>query len=154
METAIFMNKQYNMHLDFSLALGESFTKWMQALKDKKILGNTCPKCERIFVPAKPFCEICFEELKDWVETDGTGVVESFTVTYQKFRNCPEPPYAVGIIRIGKAATCMTHWIGGLDYKHPDEIPGKIKIGMKVEPVWKEERVGDPLDILYFKPVA
>ena len=153
MSTPQVMKKEYNMHLDFSLPLGKAYTKWMQALKEKKILGNKCGKCGRIFVPAKPFCEICFEEPREWVELDGRGIVESFTVCFEKFRNCPDPPYVVGIIRIGDAATCMTHFIGGLAYQRPEEIPGQIRIGMAVEPVWAEDRTGDPLDIAYFRPV-
>jgi uncharacterized protein len=154
METSHVIKKEYNMHLDFSLTLGKSCTKWMEALKEKKILGNRCGKCGRVFVPAKAFCEICFEAPQEWVEMDGRGVVESFTVCFQKFRNCPDPPYAVGIIRIGNSATCMTHFIGGLAYEQPEQIPEKIRIGMAVEPVWAEHRTGDPLDIVYFQPVG
>jgi uncharacterized OB-fold protein len=47
----------------------------------------------------------------------------------------------------------MLHWIGGLNYNKPEDIPEKIQIGMKVRPVWAEERKGDLLDILYFKPI-
>ena len=153
MESTEFMRKEYNMHLDFSVSLGTAYTRWMKGLKDKKVLGNKCPSCNNIFVPAKPFCEVCFEEPKEWVETNGEGIVESFTVGYQKFRNYPDPPYVVGVIRVDGSAVSMIHWIAGFDYDHPEDIPEKIQIGMKVAPVWAEERKGDLLDILYFKPV-
>ena len=152
MEDGDFMSKEYNMHLDFKISLGPAYTKWMKGLGDKKILANKCPECSRLFVPAKPFCEICFEEPQEWVETDGQGIVESFTVGYSKFRNFPEPPYVIGVIRVGGSAVSMIHWIAGFDYDNPEQIPDKIQIGMKVEPVWAEERKGDLLDILYFKP--
>lgn len=152
MESTEFMNKEYNMHLDFSVSLGPAYTKWMKALKDKKILANRCSKCHRYFVPAKPFCEICFELVDEWVETDGEGIVESFTIGYAKFRNLPDPPYVIGVIRVGPSAVSMVHWIAGFDYDKPEDIPDKIQIGMKVKPVWAEERTGDLLDIQYFEP--
>jgi uncharacterized OB-fold protein len=152
MENLGFMKKEYNMHLDYSVSLGSTYTRWMKGLKEKKVLGNKCPKCKKIFVPAKPFCEKCFEDIKEWIETDGEGIVESFTIGYQKFRNLPEPPYVIGIIRVNGSATCMIHWIGGFTFKKPEDIPEKIQIGMKVKPVWAKKRKGDILDILYFKP--
>jgi uncharacterized OB-fold protein len=59
----------------------------------------------------------------------------------------------IGVIRIDDSAVCLIHWIGGFDYENPVDIPDKIQIGMKVRPVWAEERKGDLLDILYFEPV-
>ncbi len=153
MNSTEFMNKEYNMHLDFSVSLGPIYTKWMKALKDKKILANWCAKCGRHFVPAKPFCDVCFEPADQWVETDGEGIVESFTIGYAKFRNLPDPPYVIGVIRVGPSAVSMIHWIAGFHYDRLEDIPDKIKIGMKVKPVWAEERNGDLLDILYFVPV-
>ena len=32
--------------------------------------------------------------------------------------------------------------------------PGDVKEGMRVKPVFAEERKGSPLDIAYFKPVG
>jgi len=152
MENIEVLKKEYNMHLDFSVSLGPAYTKWMMGLKDKKILANKCPKCGRLFVPAKPFCEICFEEPKEWIETDGTGTVEGFTVNYGKFRNFPDPPYVLGVIRVDGSAVSFIHWIAGFSYDSPEEMPDKIQIGMKVRPVWAEDRKGDLLDIKYFEP--
>jgi len=148
-----FSNKKYNMNLDFSVSLGPAYTKWMKSLKDQKILANKCSKCGREFVPAKPFCEYCFETADEWVETDGVGIVESFTVGYADFLNFPETPYVIGVIRVGNSAVSMIHWIAGFDYDKPEDIPDKIQIGMKVKAVWAEDRTGDILDIKYFEPV-
>ena len=148
-----FSSKEYNMNLDFKVSLGPAYTKWMQSLKDQQIIANKCTKCGRQFVPAKPFCETCFEPAEEWVETDGIGIVESFTIGYSKFRNFPDPPYVIGVIRVGESAVSMIHFIAGFDYELPEDIPDKIQIGMKVKPVWAEERTGDLLDIKHFEPV-
>ena len=56
-----------------------------------------------------------------------------------------EPPYAYGVIKLDGASTGIVHLIGGVDLN-------KIKVGMKMEPVFKEKREGSILDIDYFKP--
>jgi len=147
------MRSNYCMHLDYSVPLGETWTKFMLGLKGKKIYGNRCSKCGRMYVPPQPFCPICYKKIEDWVETSGEGIVVSFCITYQKFMNLPEPPFTLGIIRVDDSATCMMHRMGGIKYEHPEDLPDKITIGMKVKPVWAEERKGEILDIAYFKPV-
>ena len=34
-----------------------------------------------------------------------------------------------------------------------NELEEKLKVGLKLRPVWKEERVGDMFDIAYFEPL-
>jgi len=147
------MVKEYSWKLDYRVKLGDVYTRFFEGLKDKKILGNKCGKCGRIYIPPKPFCDICFVEPTEWLEAEHKGTVTSFTVCYQKFENLPEPPYISGIIKIGNSAISFVHFIGGIECDNPKELPSKIKIGMEVEPVWAPERVGDMLDIEYFKPV-
>ena len=45
------------------------------------------------------------------------------------------------------ADTGLVHFIGGID-------PERLKTGMKVQAVFKEERVGSILDIEHFKPIV
>jgi uncharacterized OB-fold protein len=57
-----------------------------------------------------------------------------------------KPPFAYGIILLDGASTGMVHFLGEVDSE-------EIKPGMRVEAVFKEERIGDILDIRYFRPV-
>lgn len=153
MEEKAFLRSDYSMHLDYSVSLGEAYSRFMRGLKGKEIYGNKCGECGRMYVPPQPFCPVCFKQITEWVETSGNGVVEGFTVTYRQFLNLPEPPYTIGVIRIDDSAISMIHWIGGIEYKSFDDIPSKIKIGMKVTPVWAKERKAEIRDIAYFEPV-
>ncbi|MEM2031014.1 MAG: zinc ribbon domain-containing protein, partial [Archaeoglobaceae archaeon] len=64
---------------------GVHATKFFEGLKNKKIFGVRCPKCKRVLVPPRAFCERCFVETDEWVEVKDEGVVETLSVTYMKF---------------------------------------------------------------------
>ena len=56
-----------------------------------------------------------------------------------------DAPLVYGVIQLDGADSGMTHLIGGID-------PDAIEIGMRVTPVFIENRNGNILDIVYFKP--
>lgn len=143
---------EYSWHVPYQVVLGEVYAKFLNGLKQKKILGNVCPKCKGLHVPAKPFCDICFEANTDWVETDGSATLMSFAVCYAPFPGLPDPPSMTGIVKIGDSITNLLHNISGVTFEDPKELENKLKIGMKLKPVWKEERIGDMFDIAYFEP--
>ena len=146
------IRKSYSLNLDYSASLGETYSRFMEGLKEGKMLGNKCDKCGRLYVPVRPFCDMDFEKNGDLFEVDPIGEVVSFTVYFIKSLNLPDPPFIQGIIRIGEAANSFLHFIGDVPYEDPAELPEKIRIGMKVKPIWAEDRKGDILDILYFAP--
>jgi uncharacterized protein len=53
-------------------------------------------------------------------------------------------PFAYGIIKLDGADTGLPHYLGEVEFE-------KIKIGMRVEPIFRKERQGTILDIKYFK---
>ncbi|MBE0480192.1 MAG: Zn-ribbon domain-containing OB-fold protein [Dehalococcoidia bacterium] len=134
-------------HSNFLVSAGATNTKFLNSLKDdKKILGLTCPKCKKVYVPPRLHCPTCFVRMSEWVDLSGKGTLSSYTVVRYKEPYMPkEPPFAYGIIQLDGASTGMPHFLGGVDLD-------KIKIGMRLEPVFKEQREGSILDIDYFKP--
>jgi len=144
---------KYAWHNPYRVTLGPVYAKFLDGLKQKKIFGNICPKCGGLYIPARPFCDKCFVEPTEWVETDGSARLESFAVTYVQFLGLPEPPHVTGIIKVGDSVTNFLHFVSGVDYGDPRELEEKVRVGMKLKPVWKEERVGDMFDIAYFAPV-
>jgi uncharacterized OB-fold protein len=115
--------------------------------KNNKIYGVKCPKCNKVNVPPKMICFECFEKMEEWVEIGTQGVIKGFTVITHSTPVMPfEPPFAYGIIRLDGADTDFVHIIKESD-------PKKLKIGMKVKAVFKEEPRKRILDIEYFKPI-
>lgn len=147
------MRKEYSLHLDYSVPLGDTYSKFFEGLKNKKLLGNRCKKCNRLYVPARPYCDICCEETSELFDVEADGIIISYTVYYIASLGLPKPPFAQGIIKIGEAANSFLHYIGGIEFSDADDLKDKISIGMKVKPVWAENRTGDIMDIEYFEPL-
>ncbi|MCL5289857.1 MAG: Zn-ribbon domain-containing OB-fold protein, partial [Firmicutes bacterium] len=115
--------------------------------------GTKCPQCHRVLIPARSFCEQCFGPADEWVEVGDQGTIETFSINCMKYVGMPDPPYILAIIRLDGADTGMMHFIGGLDLSNVDEAAGKLKIGTRVQAVWKENREGSITDIEYFRVV-
>lgn len=153
------IRKEWKWDLDFSVTLGETYTKFMEGLKEKKFLGNKYG--DRTFYPPKSICDRTFELSTEWSECDGTGTVEAFTVYCQKTnaivynpsKKLPDPPYVLGVIKVNNSDHCFIHYLSGFDTEDPKELLEKIRVGMKVKPVWDKERSGSILDIEYFEPI-
>jgi hypothetical protein len=139
--------------IPFVHSAGEHGTKFFEALKEKRIMGVKCPKCGRVLVPPRAFCERCFVDTADWVEVKDEGIVTTVTVTYIKFTGLPDPPYATGIVRLDGADTGMLCLLGGIDLTDWKKVHETFKPGTKVKAVWKDEPEGKITDILYFEPL-
>ncbi|MEM1579200.1 MAG: Zn-ribbon domain-containing OB-fold protein [Archaeoglobaceae archaeon] len=140
--------------IPFKHFAGIHATRFFNGLKERKILGVRCPKCKRVLVPPRAFCERCFVETGDWVEVKDEGVVETLSVTYMKFTGLPDPPYAVGIVKLDGADTGMLCYLGGVDLSDWRKVHEVFKPGTRVKAVWRDEREGKVTDIAYFKPVV
>ena len=133
---------------------GKFATKFFMELKEnKRIMGVKCPKCKRVLLPPRAFCERCFVPLEEWVEVSDTGTIITFTICYEKFTGLPDPPYAVLEIRLDGADTDILHLVGGVDLSDPEKAVEKVKVGARVKAKWREERTGSILDIEYFEPI-
>ena len=132
----------------------------MEALKERKFIGNRIG--ERTFCPPLPFCNRTYELPSQWLESDGVGTVEAFTVVhqepnqidFQRSSDLPSPPYVLGVIRPNDSDQCFIHFLSGFDAENPDNIKARVKAGLAVRPVWTEERAGNIMDIKYFEPVG
>jgi uncharacterized OB-fold protein len=120
----------------------------LRNLRDrKKILGMRCPTCNRVVVPARSICKDCFEPIDEWVEVSHLGSVQTYTVVHET--NITQPaatPLVYGVIQLDGADNGFVHMLG--EVNHED-----LRIGMRVQAVFNEERKGSILDIRYFKPL-
>lgn len=135
---------------DNGIAIG----RYLQELKNGRIIAKKCNGCRRIMLPPRMFCELCWRPTDEWVYVQDTGTINTFVVSHVDWKASRIPPgqryYTPAVIEIDGASKGMgiLHMI--------DEIePYEIKIGMKVKAVWKppEERIGAITDIKYFKPL-
>lgn len=75
-----------------------------------------------------------------------TGTLVNFTVVRKPEAHHPrKAPFAYGVIQLDGADSNLVHFLGEINLDH-------IQLGMRLQAVFKEERVGNILDIAYFKP--
>ena len=111
---------------------------------EKKILGQRCPTCSKVFVPPRATCEVCFADLKDaWVPLKDTGVVTGFTVIHYAEGYQPvKAPYVLALVKPDGADVPMAQVLADVD-------PAKVTIGMKVKARFAEKRIGSMLDFCF-----
>ncbi|MBM3182664.1 MAG: Zn-ribbon domain-containing OB-fold protein [Chloroflexi bacterium] len=128
---------------------GVAGERFFREIKDNaRIMGATCKSCNLTYVPARLFCERCFNKLEDWVDVGKRGVVHTYTLSYLDLdENRLDKPVILAMVQLDGA-------YGGLVHRLGEVTPEKIRIGMPVEAVFKAkaEREGSILDIKYFKP--
>jgi uncharacterized OB-fold protein len=136
------------IYIPNTYAAGAVGSQFLIALRDKKkIMGMRCPTCNRVYVPARSVCKDCFGQLDEWVEVSDKGTLLTYTVCQQSSRVQPvEPPIVYGIIQLDGADTGIVHMLGEVDLE-------QLRIGMRVQAVFKEKREASILDIKYFKPL-
>jgi uncharacterized OB-fold protein len=141
-------------NLPFRHTAGRFASRFFRELRDnKKIWGVRCPDCRRVLLPPRPLCERCLASIDEWVEVGQQGTLEAFTICYVPFLGLPPPPIATIMVRLDGADGCLSHVLGGLDLSDVDKAPELVKIGMRVQAVWRKERKGEISDIEYFRPV-
>jgi uncharacterized OB-fold protein len=144
----------------YLFSAGQAQSRFLQGLKEGRILGTRCPKCGRVYVPPRMFCEYCHTPMLEWVELPGTGEVHTAVVSYiGTFRERRKEPVIVGVIKLdapgytpgGYEFAGLFHRLCGVT---PDDVISGRVVGMRVKPRWRppEERRGDINDIECFEP--
>lgn len=137
--------------LRYAWDTGAAMYRFLQELRNGRIVGRTCEGCRRVLVPPRMFCEQCFRNTDGWTFVRDTGVVNTFSICHIRWDmvklSTPEIP---AVIEIDGAAPGL-----GFLHKLGNVAPNLVKTGMRVRAVWKPpaEREGSILDIRYFEPV-
>lgn len=138
---------------EFSFWVGRYMDKFYDALESKKIIGNSCPKCGKVFVPPRKICGGCNEEIaldENWVDLPDTGTLVNYTITSYKVSDRTarkgKNDRIVGIVQIDGSDTAIIYPLLNME-------PDVVKIGMKLNVVWEEKLKGHPSDIKGFRKV-
>jgi hypothetical protein len=139
----------------YELALGPTWTKYFQGFKEGKILATRCKKCNRVLLPARPFCPRCFVRLDEWVELPQEGTITTWTYVNYTYFGVTEDmiPEILASIKVDGADTSINSSIGGFNVKDFDLALKKVQVGTRVRAVWREEKQGNPRDIMYWEPI-
>jgi len=138
---------------EFSFWVGQYMDKFYDAFENKKIIGNKCPKCEKVFVPPRKICGECNKIIKldkNWVDLPNTGTLLNYTITYYRVSDRAgrkaKNPQMIGMVQIDGSDTAIIYRLLNITLE-------ELEIGMKVRIVWEEKPKGNPLDIKGFERV-
>ena len=140
----------YQADLRYAWSAGVATSRFLRGLESKEIWGRECDGCGRTLVPPRMYCERCYRPTDRWVRLKDSGRVVTYSVAYvNSDASRREEPIIVAVIEIGGATRMM-----GLLHLLGEVRPEKVRVGMKVEAVWRPdgERTGAITDIRYFRP--
>jgi uncharacterized OB-fold protein len=135
--------------LPYTWHAGKAGSRFYEEIREHcKICGTRCGKCDWVYVPPRESCPRCFSSIDEWVELSDVGTLQTYTITRYGVPGIQpqQPPYALGIIKLDGADSGFTHLLGETELDN-------LRVGMRVQAVFREERRGDYLDIRYFKPL-
>ncbi|NHJ25935.1 MAG: hypothetical protein EAX89_15260 [Candidatus Lokiarchaeota archaeon] len=118
---------------------------FLRKLKEKKLVGNECPSCNRIFFPPRQICGKCMIKPDRWADLRETARVATFTVTYLKDPETGEVKErpVVCIRQDGSDTTNIAELAPEIDFKD-------TYIGMPLKVHWVENPQGGLNDIEYY----
>ncbi|MDX3452253.1 OB-fold domain-containing protein [Streptomyces sp. ME02-8801-2C] len=118
--------------LDYTYSPGRAQTAYISALAERRIVGERCPSCQKVYVPPRGACPTCGVATAEQVEVGPGGTVTTFCIVNIKARNLDiEVPYVYAHIALDGADLALHGRIGGIPYD-------QVRMGLRVEPVWTD----------------
>jgi uncharacterized OB-fold protein/putative sterol carrier protein len=142
-----------NISVTMKYSTGPALGRFLDALKEKKIIANVCPKCGRYQLPPREVCATCRCRVEEYKEVGPEGEI---TLIEDVYYASPDPltgetretPYGTVHVLLDGCSPDCTFW-----HFLKNEDLDKTKEGDRVRPVWAEKRTGGVHDILYFEKV-
>ncbi|MFD0375524.1 Zn-ribbon domain-containing OB-fold protein [Streptomyces sp. NPDC127112] len=118
--------------LDYTYSPGRAQTAYINALSERRTVGERCPSCHKVYVPPRGACPTCGVATTDRVEVGPAGTVTTFCIVNIKAKNLDiEVPYVYAHIALDGAGLALHGRIGGIPYE-------QVRMGLRVEPVWTD----------------
>lgn len=106
-------------------ALNPGDEAYFDAASEHRLLIKSCNACHEKHHYPRAICPFCWSTDLEWVDTLGTGVIYTFSVT----RKGTPTPYCIAYVTLDEGPTIMTNIV--------DVDLDTIRIGQKVEAVFK-----------------
>ncbi|WP_338674801.1 OB-fold domain-containing protein [Streptomyces sp. SCSIO 30461] len=121
--------------LDYNYSPGRAQTRYIRALADRRITGERCPSCRKVYVPPRGACPTCGVATAEQVAVGPRGTVTTYCIVNIKAKNAMnddiDVPYVYAHIALDGADLALHGRIGGIPYD-------QVRMGLRVEPVWTE----------------
>jgi len=138
------------IRLEYTYIAGRARSAFLRALAERRLVGERCPQCRRVYLPPTGACPTCGLPTEERVEVSPKGTVTTFCVVNLPFYGQRiQPPYVCASVKLDGADTTLFHLI--------QDVPaGEVRMGMRVEAVWRpdEEMEASAETIRYFRPTG
>jgi uncharacterized OB-fold protein len=134
--------------LRYLYTAGGATTRFLKGIASKKILGEGCPVCGKVYVPPRGSCPTDGIPTSIPVELAHKGTVTSFCiVNVQFYGQGMQVPYTSALILLDGSDLPIMHLLQEVEV-------ADVHIGMRVEAVWVDDAdIGPTLEsIRYFRP--
>ena len=138
------------VRLDYMHSTSSSECHFLREVQRGRILGQRCPKCEKVYIPPRGACPTDGVALSEFVDLPHRGIVTTFCVVNVPFLGQKiEPPYVAAYVLLDGADIAFQHLIL--------ECPAdEVRMGMRIEAVWRprEEWTTSLQNIDHFRPTG
>lgn len=118
--------------LDYTYSPGRAQTGYINALAERRNVGERCPSCRKVYVPPRGACPTCGVATSEQVDVGPHGTVTTFCIVNIKAKNLDiDVPYVYAHIALDGADLALHGRIGGIPYD-------QVRMGLRVEPVWTQ----------------
>jgi uncharacterized OB-fold protein len=135
---------------NYTYFAGNAASRFFAEIREnRRIMGTRCPSCGRVLVPARSFCDACFERTTDWVGVASEGVLETFTIITAAFPGLPEPPVVLAYVTLDGADTALVNVVHGVDCSDIDAAAARLFDQPRVSLEFVDEPAGRMTDFHY-----
>lgn len=128
---------------DYTYFAGATASRFFAELKENaRIMGRRCPTCRRVLVPARSFCDACYESTTTWEVVGEEGEIETFSILQARFPGLPEPPLVIAFVTLDGADTAILNFVHGVDLSDLDAAVDTLLEYARVRVAFAPERYG------------
>lgn len=136
------------IRLEYTYTPGAANSRFLRAIKEKRLIGERCPRCGRVYVPSHGSCARCGVETTEEVELKDTGTITMFCIVNVPFAGQHvQIPYVSASVLLDGADIPIFHLVQEIE-------ASQARIGMRVQAVWEDTLEPDLRSIKYFKPTG
>jgi uncharacterized protein len=137
--------------LRYDYSLGDVAKRFMQGLREKKLLATRCSRSGFVYLPPRAYCERSFELCDSWVEAGTEGVIEQSTIDFRGLPGKRQPPVAFGYVRLDGIDTAIVNYIENVDMSDIGAALKSIAPGTRVRVQFAEEPKGTISDFVFVR---
>jgi len=138
------------VHLVYEHTASPGESAFLRGLAQGRLLGQRCPVCGMVYVPARGTCPVDGGPMAEQVELPDTGTVTTFCIVNVPYPGQRvTPPYVAAAVLLDGADISFQHLVLGCD-------ASQVRMGMRVKAVWKpREQWGTTAEnISHFAPTG